>query len=60
MTVKELKERLGVFPDNFVVMIPNCWAYIDEKPVWSVPATNVTRGINEEDGCVFIHNYEEE
>lgn len=60
MTVKELKEKLSKFPDNFTVMIPN----IDWNPYNhafpDIPATSVTRGVNETDGCVFIDSYEEE
>lgn len=58
MTVKELKEKLEQFPENLIVMIPNS----DKRriPFLSIPATSVTRGVNEEDGCVFIDGYEEE
>lgn len=59
MTVKELKEKLGQFNDNFVVMIPcedpdKC----DHFP-FSV-ARNVSQGVNEADCCVFIDSYEED
>lgn len=60
MTIKELKEKLNQFPDSLIVMIPNPDLHLLQNPVWSVPATNVTRGCNEEDGCVFIDNYEED
>ena len=60
MTVKELKEKLNQFPDNLIVMIPNENLYRLAKPVWAVPALNVTRGCNEADGCLFIDNYVEE
>ena len=58
MTVKELKEKLAQFPDNLIVMIPN--SDLRKTPFWSIPATSVTRRVNEEDGCVFIDSYEEE
>ena len=59
MTVRELIEKLEQFDDNLIVMIPdanwtpykNCLPYI--------PATNVGRGVNEADGCVFIDDYVE-
>jgi hypothetical protein len=60
MTVKELKERLEQFPENCVVLIPNCgWhPYSIDPP--EIPAKSVTRGVNELDGCVIIDDYEEE
>ena len=58
MTVKELKEKLEQFPDNLIVIIPN--SDLRRIHFWSIPATSVTRGVNEEDGCVFINSYEEE
>lgn len=58
MTVKELKEKLNQFDDNLVVMIPNSdW---DLAKSHAVPATSITRGVNEMDGCVFIDDYEED
>lgn len=52
MTVKEFKEKLNEFDDNLVVMIPNMdWAL---NGVGAIPATSISRGINEFDGCVFI------
>ena len=64
MTVKELKERLNQFPDNFIVMIPNIdyrcpWDTYENEP-HDVPAVNVTCGVNEYDGCLFIDSYEED
>lgn len=58
MTVKELKEKLEQFSDNLIVMIPN--SDIRKTPFLSIPATSVTWGVNEEDGCVFIDSYEED
>lgn len=60
MTVKELKEKLNQFDDNLIVMIPNEDLYRLANPVWAVPALNVTKGLNELDGCVFIDGYEKE
>lgn len=60
MTVKELKEKLEQFPENCVVMIPNENLYRDSKVLWCVPAEHVSRGCNEEDGCVFITDYVED
>ena len=48
MTVKELKEALDGFPDNLVVMIPD-YAY-----PWTTPDEHLAKGVNEEDGCLFI------
>ena len=60
MTVKELKEKLNQFDDNLIVMIPNAnWDPCDH-PYMEIPATSVTRGCNERDGCVFIDDYREE
>lgn len=60
MTVKELKEKLNEFDDNLIVMIPNAgWHPYSLTPP-DVPATNVSRGANEADGCVFIDDYVED
>lgn len=63
MTVKELKEKLNQFPDDLIVMIPNIdydWNDTKNYNPMDIPATNVARGVNEADGCVFIDNYEED
>ena len=58
MTVKELKEKLNEFDDNLIVMIPNMdWAL---NGVGAIPATSISRGINEFDSCVFIDDYVED
>lgn len=57
MTVKELKEKLNRFDDNLHVMIPN---NDPEDNIWYVPATNVSQGVNELDGGLFIDGYVEE
>ena len=60
MTVKELKEKLNQFPDHLVVMIPNAgWHPYSMMPP-EIPATNVCRGVNEFDGCLFIDECEED
>lgn len=60
MTVKELKELLSQFDDNLLVMIPNrCWNPMKGNFL-DVVASNVTRGVNEFDGCIFIDDYEED
>jgi hypothetical protein len=59
MTVKELKEKLNQFDDNLIVMIPNAgWHPFSIVPP-EIPATSVTQGVNEADGCLFI-DYDEE
>lgn len=56
MTVKELKEKLNQFPDNCIVCIPNKdWTTCVNHTV----ALNITQGVNELDGLVFIDDYEE-
>ena len=50
MTVKELKEKLDLFPDYLIVMIPSFSVSCEE-------ATYVSRGVNEADGCLFIDSY---
>ena len=53
MTVKELKERLNVYPDNYLVFIPN------SVEIGYTLALNVSSGVNEFDNCVYIDDYEE-
>lgn len=60
MTVKELKEKLNQFPDNLVVVVPNSDLHRLPDPIWYVPARNVSRGCNENDGLLFIDDYVEE
>lgn len=60
MTVKELKERLEQFPDNLTVMVMNSDYGPCLNPVFFAPATNVSRGVNENDNLLFIDDYEEE
>ena len=60
MTVKELKEKLAQFDDNLIVMIPDPNWTPDKNWFPYVCATSVARGVNEEDGCLFIDDYVEE
>ena len=60
MTVKELKEKLAQFPEDCEVLIPNAgWHPFSIDPVM-IPATSVTQGFNELDGCVLIDDYVED
>ena len=52
MTVKELKEELEQFPDDLLVMMIN-----PNISTWFVPVANITRGVNEADGCMLIDSY---
>ena len=60
MTICELIEKLGQFRQNLVVMIPNPSWNPDGHIPSHVPVTNVARGCNEADGCVFLDDYEED
>ena len=61
MTVKELKERLNLFPDQCFVCIPNIdWDPCKKGSLNYVIAQNVAQGINEFDGFVFIDDYIED
>ena len=63
MTVKELKEALNGFDDNLLVLIPLPQTIIYDKLTFPYPyahITNVTQGVNELDGCVFLDDYEED
>ena len=60
MTVRELIEKLEQFPENCVVLIPNCgWHPYSIEPTM-IRATGVALGVNEFDGYVIIDDYEEE
>ena len=59
MTVKELKEKLNGFPDSCIVCIPQInWDVVGN--VGYAIAQNVSQGVNELDGIVFIDDYVEE
>ena len=61
MTVKELKEQLDHFPDNYIILVPNRDYHLDEK-IYSdvVVATHASQGVNEFDTAVFIEHWEED
>lgn len=51
LTVKELKETLNKFDDRLLVFSVDGEGYS--------PVINVTQGVNEADGCLFLDHYEE-
>ena len=53
MTVKELINWLSKYPDNFLVLIPDT-----ELNIGYTALLNITRGLNEFDGCIFIDKSE--
>lgn len=53
MTVKELKDRLDNFPENYIVYIPNSIDF------GYAQALNVSSGVNELDTCVYIDDCED-
>lgn len=53
MTVKELINWLSRYPDNFLVLIPDA-----ELDIGYTAVLNITRGLNEFDGCIFIEKSE--
>lgn len=55
MTVKELINWLSKYPDNFLVLIPDT-----ELDIGYTAISNITRGLNEFDGCIFIEKSEED
>lgn len=59
MTVRELIEKLKQFDDNLIVMIPDANWTPEKNWLPYIPATGVSRGVNEADGCVFIDDYVE-
>lgn len=60
MTVKELKEILSKFPDHLTVMVMNSDYDPCLNPIFYTPVKNVSMGVNEGDGLLFIDDYEEE
>lgn len=57
MTVKELKEKLNEFDDNLIVLLPD----ESKEGIWPwTDVVNLSQGVNEADGCLFIDNYEED
>ena len=53
MTVKELIDWLSRYPDNFLVLIPDA-----ELDIGYTTISNITQGVNEFDGCIFIDKSE--
>lgn len=52
MTIKELVGELSKYPDNFIVLMSDT-----ESDIGYTVVSNITRGVNEFDGCVFIEEY---
>jgi hypothetical protein len=61
MTVKELKEKLEQFPDNYIVIVTADWE-TRKRNNWFpyAEATGVLKGVNELDGTVLIDDYVED
>ena len=53
MTVKELMNELSKYPDNFLVLI-----FDAESDIGYTRASDIIRGLNEFDGCIFIDKSE--
>ena len=53
MTVKELINELNKYPDNFLVLM-----FDAESDVGYTGASDIIRGVNEFDGCIFIDKAE--
>ena len=53
MTVKELINELSKYPDNFLVLM-----FDAESDIGYTTVSDITRGVNEFDGCVFIDKLE--
>ncbi len=53
MTVKELINELNKYPDNFLVLM-----FDTESDIGYTAVSDITRGVNEFDGCVFIDKLE--
>ena len=53
MTVKELINELSKYQDNFLVLM-----FDAESDIGYTAILNITRGVNEFDGCIFIDNSE--
>ena len=53
MIVKELINELSKYPDNFLVLISDA-----ELDIGYTAVSDITRGVNEFDGCVFIDKSE--
>ena len=55
MTVKELKEQLNKFDDNYIVMIPRTDAGTDKYFPY-ITVSHMSRGFNEHDMCLFLED----
>ena len=53
MTVKELINELSKYPDNLIVLISDA-----ESDIGYTGASDIIRGVNEFDGCIFIDKSE--
>lgn len=53
MMVKELINELSKYPDNFLVLMPDA-----ESDIGYTTVSDITRGVNEFDGCIFIDKSE--
>ena len=53
MTVKELINELSKYPDNFLVLISDA-----ELDIGYTTVSDITRGVNEFDGGIFIDKSE--
>ena len=53
MTVKELINELSKYPDNFLVLM-----FDAESDIGYAVVSDIIRGVNEFDGCVFIDKSE--
>lgn len=60
MTVKEFKEALSQFNENFTVLIPKS-GFEDSRSIFPYTSRlNISQGFNELDCAVIIDDYEEE
>lgn len=60
MTVKEFKEALSQFNENFTVLIPKS-GFVDSRSIFPYTSRlNISQGFNELDCAVIIDDYEEE
>lgn len=55
MTVKELKEQLNKFNDNYIVMIPRTDAGTNKNFPY-ITVSHMSRGLNEHDMCLFLED----
>lgn len=60
MIVKEFKEALSQFNENFIVLIPKS-GFEDSRSIFPYTSRlNISQGFNELDCAVIIDDYEEE